>query len=147
MTPITRSRRGRGLNTAPAAPSGRAGQGGGALYRQAAGALVRHVVVVQRHGFGAAADGAAHVVQELRELGANLQPQRFAGLRGRRWRERLHALLDERLRGADGKLALTFEIIYGHAFKPLPRPRVGGESAVSLSDMRSLLQADQRRRG
>lgn len=92
-------------------------------------------------------DTPQRLLQELGELGANLHPQRFAGLRGRRWRERLHALLDEKLRGADGKLALTFEVIYGHALKPLPRPKVGEESAVSLSDMRSMLHADRRGRG
>lgn len=92
-------------------------------------------------------DTPQRLLQELRELGANLHPQRFGGLRGRGWRERLHALLAEKLRGADGKLALTFEIIYGHALKPLPRAKVGEESAVSLSDMRSMLQAEKRGRG
>ena len=72
---------------------------------------------------------------------------RFGGLRGQRWRERLHALVGEKLRGPDGKLALTFEIVYGHALKPLPRPRVGEHSAVSLSDMRSMLGSDKRGRG
>jgi malonyl-CoA O-methyltransferase len=86
------------------------------------------------------------LLQELRELGANLHPARFAALRGRRWRERLHATLAEQLRGPDGKLLLTFEIVYGHALKPLPRPRMGEQSAVSLQDMRSMLQGDRRGR-
>jgi len=92
-------------------------------------------------------DTPARLLQELRELGANLHPGRFPALRGRGWRGRLHALLDEHLRGPDGKLALTFEIIYGHALKPLPRARVGERSAVSLDDMRTMLQADKRGRG
>ena len=83
------------------------------------------------------------LLQELRGLGRNLQPQRFAALRGRRWRDRLHQRLADTL--ADprhgGQLALTFEIIYGHAIKPAPRMRVEGESAVSLQDMRSMLRA------
>jgi malonyl-CoA O-methyltransferase len=91
-------------------------------------------------------DSAQRLLQELRELGANLHPQRFPGLRGRGWREALHALLDTQLRGADGKLALTFEIVYGHAFKPLPRPRMGEQSAVPLADMRAMLQAERRGR-
>jgi malonyl-CoA O-methyltransferase len=91
-------------------------------------------------------DTPERLLQELRELGANLHPQRFGGLRGQRWRERLHALVGEKLRGPDGKLALTFEIVYGHALKPLPRPRVGEHSAVSLSDMRSMLGTDKRGR-
>jgi malonyl-CoA O-methyltransferase len=44
------------------------------------------------------------------------------------------------LRGSDGKLALTFEIIYGHALKPLPRARVGEQTAVSVDDMRAMLR-------
>jgi malonyl-CoA O-methyltransferase len=89
-------------------------------------------------------DTPERLLQELRELGANLHPARFAALRGRGWRSRLHAALADRLRDADGKLALSFEIIYGHALKPLPRPRVDAQSAVSLADMRSLLHADRR---
>jgi len=91
-------------------------------------------------------DTPARLLQELRELGANLHPGRFPGLRGRGWRAQLERLLDEHLCGADGRLALTFEIIYGHALKPLPRARVGEHSAVSLADMRTMLQADKPRR-
>ena len=36
----------------------------------------------------------------------------------------------------DGRIALTFEIIYGHAFKPAPRVALSAESAVSLREMR-----------
>ena len=42
--------------------------------------------------------------------------------------------------------SLTFEIIYGHALKPLPRARMGPESAVPLADLRAMLQADKRGR-
>ena len=86
------------------------------------------------------------LLAELRELGANLHARRFAGLRGRRWRQRL---IDEMARGlaqADGRLALTFEIIYGHAVKPAPVVRVSAQSSVSLTDMRTLLQGEQRPR-
>jgi malonyl-CoA O-methyltransferase len=91
-------------------------------------------------------DTPQRLLRELRELGANLHPARFPALRGPRWRERLHAALAEHLRAPDGKLMLTFEIIYGHALKPLPRPRMGEQSAVSLQDMRSMLQGDRRGR-
>lgn len=82
------------------------------------------------------------LIQELRELGVNLHPDRFPSLRGRRWREKLHQVLSERLSdpGHGGQLALTFEIIYGHAFKPAPRVRVSSSSAVSLQDMRAMLR-------
>jgi len=87
------------------------------------------------------------LLQELRGLGRNLHPQRFGALRGRRWREQLHAQLARRLADArhGGQLALTFEIVYGHAIKPAPRVRVGGESAVSLQDMRTLLRGTRGR--
>ena len=82
------------------------------------------------------------LVQELRELGCNLHPERFGALRGRRWRDRLYEALAERLSdpAEGGQLALTFEIIYGHAFKPAPRLRVSESSAVSLQDMRAMLR-------
>jgi malonyl-CoA O-methyltransferase len=86
------------------------------------------------------------LLAELRELGANLHPARFPALRGQRWKARLEEELARGLRQDDGRLALTFEIIYGHAVKPAPRVRVAEESAVSLQDMRTLLQADRRSR-
>lgn len=63
-------------------------------------------------------------------------------MRGRRWRDKLYQVLSERLAdpGQEGQLALTFEIIYGHAFKPAPRVRVSSSSAVSLQDMRAMLR-------
>ncbi len=83
----------------------------------------------------------ARALQELRGLGRNLHPQRFAGLRGRGYRTRLEAGMAERLGAAsgDGSIGLTFEIIYGHAFKPRPRIKVSSESAVSMQDMRAML--------
>ena len=81
----------------------------------------------------------ARLLQELAELGRNFHPARFAGLRGRHWKARLeHALADE-LTGADGRLALTFEVIYGHALKAQPKVKVSALSAVSIEDMRRML--------
>lgn len=81
------------------------------------------------------------LVHELRELGCNLHPDRFPSLRGTRWREKLYAELSDRLAdpGNAGQLALTFELIYGHAFKPAPKVRMSPSSAVSLQDMRAML--------
>ncbi|MBA2965097.1 MULTISPECIES: biotin synthase [Ramlibacter] len=89
-------------------------------------------------------ESPARLLAELRELGANVHPDRFPALRGRRWRARLEQALDERLRGPDGRLAMTFEIVYGHAIKPAPRVKVADRSAVSLEDMRAMLQAERR---
>jgi malonyl-CoA O-methyltransferase len=81
------------------------------------------------------------LLAELRELGANLGRGRFPALRGRAWRQELENRIDQSLRDADGRLALTFEIVYGHAVRPAPRVRVAGESAVSMRDMQALLRA------
>ncbi|HSV50861.1 MAG TPA: biotin synthase [Burkholderiaceae bacterium] len=90
----------------------------------------------------------AQLLKELRELGCNLHPQRFAALRGRGWRQRLEQALAQHL--ADpaeaNRLPLTFEIIYGHAFKPAPKMRLSAESAVSLRDMRAMLHTGKRER-
>jgi malonyl-CoA O-methyltransferase len=86
------------------------------------------------------------LLEELRDLGANLHPARFPALRGRGWRQRLMDELARGLRQPDGRLALTFEIIYGHALNPSPVVRMSEHSAVSLADMRALLQSDKRPR-
>ena len=79
---------------------------------------------------------------ELRTLGRNLHPARFGGLRGRRWQSALHqGLAALATPGAnEGRIAITFEIVYGHAFKPVPRVALSSESAVSLREMREMLQ-------
>lgn len=76
------------------------------------------------------------LLNELRGLGRNLHPARFAALRTPRWRERLLAALEEHLRGDDGALALTFEIIYGHAIKTSARDG----HTIPLADVRRALR-------
>ena len=78
------------------------------------------------------------LLQELRGLGRNLHRARFQGLRGRGWQSRLEAELADRL---GDPLRLSFEIIYGHALKPTPRIKLSAQSAVSLQDMRAMLQS------
>jgi malonyl-CoA O-methyltransferase len=81
------------------------------------------------------------LLQELRELGRNFHPQRFSALRGRAWHAQLLRALTEHLpRQADGRFALTFEIIYGHALKAPPKIKLSAMSAVSVQDMRAMLQ-------
>ena len=81
------------------------------------------------------------LLEELRGLGRNLHPQRFAGLRTRRWRERLCAALPRALVDPQhpDRLQLTFEIVYGHAFKSPARHSVSPQSVISLADMRAAL--------
>jgi malonyl-CoA O-methyltransferase len=78
-------------------------------------------------------------LQELRGLGRNLHPARFPALRGKRWRERLLTVMGNQMRNAQGQIELTFEIIYGHAFKPAPRIKLAAESSVSMQQMREML--------
>jgi len=81
------------------------------------------------------------LLQELRELGRNLHVGRPAGLRGRAWLGRLHEALGElAVPDQGGQLKLTFEIVYGHAYKPAPRLKVAPQTSISLDDMRQQLQ-------
>jgi malonyl-CoA O-methyltransferase len=86
------------------------------------------------------------LLNELRTLGRNLHVARDKGLKGRAWLKALHATIAEQLQpqgrvnGEAGRLTMTFEIIYGHAFKPKPRHTVLPETTVSLDEMRSSLR-------
>jgi len=79
------------------------------------------------------------LLADLRALGGNVAPTRFAGLRGRAWRQRLLAELDT-LRDSEGRLALTLELVFGHAFKAAPRLAVAAETHVSIDAMRASLR-------
>ncbi|WP_046115719.1 biotin synthase [Aquincola tertiaricarbonis] len=83
------------------------------------------------------------LLAELRQLGGNADPARAPGLRTPRWHHRLKAALAERA-GADGRIAMRFEVVYGHAFNPAPRPAVAAQTAVSLDDMRAMVRAGGR---
>ena len=80
------------------------------------------------------------LLAELRGLGRNLHIDRFPGLRGRNWRRALSDALERQLKGPDGRLTLTFEVIYGHAFKPVARMPVRPETRVSLDELRQSLR-------
>lgn len=74
------------------------------------------------------------LLAEARALGGNPRGDRRDGLAGggRALREAL-----ARRRGADGRIPLTFEIAYGHAWKPAPRS--ANQSVVSLDGLRATL--------
>lgn len=81
------------------------------------------------------------LLAELRELGRNLNVQRFAGLRGRRWRQQLvEALWSLASTQEGGRLSLSFEIVYGHALKPQPRAAVAAQTEIGLDQMRQMLR-------
>jgi malonyl-CoA O-methyltransferase len=77
---------------------------------------------------------------ELHTLGINADSARHAGLRTPRWRQRLCDALREHAADKDGRIALGFEIVYGHAFNPPPRFKVAGQTEVSLDEMRTLVK-------
>jgi malonyl-CoA O-methyltransferase len=79
------------------------------------------------------------LLQELRGLGRNLHVNRFANLRGRQWLGQLMALL------AKEPLELEFEVIYGHAFKPIPRHAIRAETVLSLEEMKDSLRSAKNR--
>lgn len=89
---------------------------------------------------------AAALLRELRTLGGNADPARHPGLRTPRWRERLGQALAS-LQGPDGRLRLDFELVYGHALRAPPRPRVAGQTTVALDDMRTMVRSGRRSPG
>jgi malonyl-CoA O-methyltransferase len=88
---------------------------------------------------------AAGMLAELRDLGRNLSDQRFGACRSRHWHADLCAAIESGLpRAPDGRLILTFEIIYGHAFKPLPRVPLASSTSLPVDEMRAMLRAGRR---
>jgi malonyl-CoA O-methyltransferase len=85
------------------------------------------------------------MLAELRELGRNLNVQRFPACRSRRWREELLELLKTLARPQQGgRLTLSFEIVYGHALKPQPRAKLSDRTEIGLDQMRQMLRTPAR---
>jgi malonyl-CoA O-methyltransferase len=84
---------------------------------------------------------ARELLADVRALGGNPRVDRWQALAsGAQARSLLAAL--ERMRGPDGRIALTFEVAFGHARKPAPRAST--KNAISLESLRD--QLAQRRR-
>lgn len=87
----------------------------------------------------------AAALAELRTLGANADPARRTGCSTPRWRERLLEALQAQA-AADGRVALTFELVYGHAYRaPEAGPRVSPNTAIGLNEMKLMLRKSGRR--
>lgn len=70
------------------------------------------------------------LLRDVRALGGNPLTSKSRGLLGKHvWSQVKKEL--ERNRSA-GKLPLTFEIIYGHAFRPIPKKTAAGEAIIRL---------------
>lgn len=71
------------------------------------------------------------LMADVRACGGNPLATRRRGLLGANaWAQIAHVL--EQGRGIDGRLALTFEVIYGHAFRPRARTTASGEAIIRL---------------
>ena len=76
------------------------------------------------------------LLSELSALGGNALRTRGAGLRPRRDRERWLGAI-ESLRGPDGLIAISFELVYGHAWCPPQKRRADGYAPVSFVPRRA----------
>jgi malonyl-CoA O-methyltransferase len=85
---------------------------------------------------------AQGLLSDLRQLGRNLHPDRYARLRGRGWRQRWLEAVEAHWpkRSDDGQFLLTFEIVYGHALRPQARHRVDTTTRISLGEMKNMLR-------
>lgn len=85
---------------------------------------------------------AQTVLRDLRAVGANTHPGRFAGCRTPRWRAALCTAL-ESLRGPDGRIGLSFEVAYGHAFRVDRPPRGAAHATFSVDELRQTARTFQ----
>lgn len=86
------------------------------------------------------------LLSDLRVIGRNFHVSRFQGMRGRNWLKQFHtALLRLAQKDSEGRLALTFEVVYGHALKPQARVKVAPQSHIGLEDMRQMLINPQKK--
>ena len=71
------------------------------------------------------------MLADVRAWGGNPLLTRRRGLIGRHaWAEVVESL--ESNRRSDGKIPLTFEVVYGHAFRPAPTKTASGEAIIRL---------------
>jgi malonyl-CoA O-methyltransferase len=82
------------------------------------------------------------MLTEMRTMGANLSPTRPPGLRTPRWLARLHDALAQRA-DAQGRIHLSFEVVYGHAFKATPKVARDDAVPISLESLRSKLGVER----
>ncbi len=80
------------------------------------------------------------LLAEVRALGANPRPDRPQALPSSRQCRALLAALDARRNGA-GRIGLTIEVVYAHAWRAAPAAaRNGGESRIALDRVRERLR-------
>jgi len=88
--------------------------------------------VMDAERFAVSWDRADKLVAELSALGGNPLRGRARGLRGRQARERWLGAI-QALAGPDGRVAISFEVVYGHAWCPARKPLPDGYAPVEFS--------------
>ncbi|OWY27865.1 methyltransferase domain-containing protein [Herbaspirillum robiniae] len=69
------------------------------------------------------------LLEDVRAWGGNPLESRRRGLLSRAQHAQLLAAF-EAMRNHEGKIPLTFEVVYGHAFRPVPKTTSSGESII-----------------
>lgn len=87
--------------------------------------------VIDMETFTLTYDDVRGVMRDLKAIGAhNAAAARSPALSGKRWLDEVERNY-ERFR-RDGRLPATFEVIYGHAWRPLPRTGPGGKPVIDI---------------
>ena len=81
------------------------------------------------------------LLREVRALGGNPRDDRAQSLPSSRQARALLSALEAQ-RGDDGRIRLTFEVAYGHAWKP--QPKSAGITTVSVESVRAQLASRRR---
>lgn len=87
--------------------------------------------VIDMETFTLTYDDARAVMRDLKSIGAhNAAADRPSALSGKKWL----AAVERNYEGfrRDGKLPATFEVIYGHAWRPAPRLGPGGKPVIDI---------------
>ena len=74
---------------------------------------------------------ALDLLSDVRSFGGNPLAKRQSGLTGRGVKEALLRALEQK-KNADGRISLSIEVVYGHAFRPLPVKARAGESIIQF---------------
>lgn len=75
------------------------------------------------------------LLADVRALGGNPLSNRRRGLLGKSAFAYLKTELEKK-RGEDGRIPLTIEVVFGHAFKPVPTKLASGESIIRFDAMK-----------
>ncbi len=87
--------------------------------------------VIDMEMFTLTYDSVREVMRDLQAIGANnANAGRSRALSGRAWLAAVERGYEAHRR--DGKLPATFEVIYGHAWRPLPRTGPGGRPVIDI---------------